>query len=55
MIIEGQFFLFLIETICCDPSFEPSRGDGSDEWSQCMFLCRIKNYPKLSSNILPLI
>ena len=25
MIIEGYFFLFLIETICCDPSCEPSR------------------------------
>ena len=23
MIIEGYFFLFLIETICCDPSSEP--------------------------------
>ena len=22
MIIEGQFFLFLIETVCCDPSFD---------------------------------
>ena len=24
MIIEGKFFLFLIETICCGPSSEPS-------------------------------
>ena len=22
MIIEGQFFLFIIETMCCDPSSE---------------------------------
>ena len=25
MIIEGYFFLFLIETICCDPSSKPSK------------------------------
>ena len=31
MIIDGYFVLFLIETICCDPSSEPSRRDGSDE------------------------
>ena len=30
------FFLFLIETICCDPSSEPSRRDSSDEGSQPM-------------------
>ena len=24
-------FLFLIKTICCDPSSEPSHQDGSDE------------------------
>ena len=46
MIIEELFFLFLIKTICSDPSSEPSRRDGSDEGSQHMFLCRInKNYP----------
>ena len=39
-------FLFLIKIICCDPSSEPSDQDGSDEGSQCMFLCRInENYP----------
>ena len=39
-------FHLVIETICCDPSSEPSRRDGSDEGSQHMFLCRInKNYP----------
>ena len=40
------FFLFLIETIGCDPSSEPSHRDGSDEGSQHMVLCRInKIYP----------
>ena len=44
-------FLFLIKTICCDPSSEPSHRDGSDEWSQHTFFCRInKNYPSLSLN-----
>ena len=38
MIIEGYCFLFLIETICCDPSSEPSLRDGSDEGSQRMYL-----------------
>ena len=51
MITEGLFFLFLTETICCDPSSEPSHRDGSDEGSQPMFSCRInKNYPELSPN-----
>ena len=36
MITEEYFFLFLIETICCDPHLT-----GSDEGSQRMFLCRI--------------
>ena len=40
-----RFFLFLIETIGCDSSYEPSRRDGSDGGYN-MFLCRInKNYP----------
>ena len=44
--ITEIIFLFLIGTICCDPSSEPSQRDGSDEGSQHMFLCRInKNYP----------
>ena len=38
MIIEGLFFLFLIETICCDPSSEPSLRDGSDGGSQYVFI-----------------
>ena len=46
VIIEGQFFFFLIETICCDLSSEPSQQDSSDEDSQHMFLCRNdKDYP----------
>ena len=54
MRIEGYFFLFLIENICCDPSSEPSRRDGSDEGSQLMFLRRMnKNYPLLSLKIIP--
>ena len=52
MITEEKFLLFLIEIICCDPSSEPCCRDGSDDGSQCMFLCRInQNYPKLSSNM----
>ena len=51
MITERQCFLFLIKTICCDPSSEPPRQDGSDEGSQHMFLCRInKKFPLLSPN-----
>ena len=45
MIIEGYFFLFLIETICCDHHLNclnetvQMRGNNA-------FLCRInKNYP----------
>ena len=30
-------FLFLIKTVCCDPSSESSRRDGSDEASQHAF------------------
>ena len=41
MIIEGYFFLFLIETICCDPSSELSSRDGSDEGSQHMFYAEL--------------
>ena len=36
--------------MCCESSSEPSRGDGSDEESQHMVLCRI--HKKLSL-ILP--
>ena len=47
------FLLFLIETICCDPSSEPSRQDGSDEGSQHMFLCRINKIHLLLSPNTP--
>ena len=48
------FFLFLNENIFCDPSFEPSRRDGSNDGSQNMFqipfltgaLCLHKFYGK---------
>ena len=36
-IIQGCFFLFLYENVCCDPSKEPSRQDGSIDGSQHMF------------------
>ena len=65
MITEVFFFLFLIETICCDPSSEPSRQVGSDERSNHTFLCRINkkkepNYHRLfpliqSSEIIRLV
>ena len=31
------FFLFLNENVCCDPSLEPSRRDGSNGGSQHTF------------------
>ena len=40
MKIEEWFFLFLTQTICCDPSSEPSRRDGSDEGSHHMLWLR---------------
>ena len=44
-------FLFLIETIFCEPSSEPLHRDGSDEGSQLMFICRtdkiIPNYHQI--------
>ena len=38
-IIQRLFLLLLNENIpvCCDPSLEPSRQDGSNDWSQHMF------------------
>ena len=38
------FFLFLIETACCDPSSEPSGQDGSDEELQHMFYAELTLY-----------
>ena len=36
------------ENICCDPSLEPSRRDGSNDGSQYMFYWKnIDNYPKI--------
>ena len=35
MINEGQFFLFLIETICCDPSSEPSETVQIRDHNKC--------------------
>ena len=54
MIIEGYFFLFLIETICCDSSSEPSRRDGSVEESQHMFYAELKKSVPSYPEILPL-
>ena len=34
-IIQRQFFLFLNKNICCDPSLEPSRRDGSVTYRIC--------------------
>ena len=36
-----KIFLFLIKTICCEPSFEPFCRDGSDEGSQHMFYAEL--------------
>ena len=36
ILTKEYFFLFLIETIYCDPSSEVSRQEGSDEGSQHM-------------------
>ena len=42
-------FLFLKETIHCDPSLEQSQQDGSKEGSHCMFLSlsNKENYPEI--------
>ena len=37
------FFLFLNKNVCCDPSLELSREDGSNGGSQNMFF--MENYP----------
>ena len=43
------FFLFINENICCDPSLEPSRRDGSNDGSQDMFYGEIwLSIPELS-------
>ena len=62
MIIVGQFFLFLIESICCDSSFELPHGGSSDKVSQHRLLCRSKKlsliftkYSILSSTMGPVV
>ena len=55
MIIEGLFFLFLIETIYCDPSSERSRQDSSGEGSQDMFCAELTKIIPNYREILPLI
>ena len=51
MIIRDSFCSFWLKTLCCYPSSEPSRQDGSDEGSQHTVSFRNKkNYPELSSN-----
>ena len=42
MIIQRYFFLFLKENLCCDPSLEPSRRDGSNDGSLNMFYGEIR-------------
>ena len=50
-IIKGYFSLLLHKNIGCDPSLEPFRWDGSDEWSQHKFSLRSKkNYPWIILN-----
>ena len=51
MIIRDKF-LILLKNICCDPSSELSRRDGSDKGSQHIVSMRNK---KTYHQILPLI
>ena len=45
---KGYFLLILHKIMCCDPSSEPSRPDGSNEGSQHMISMRnTKNYPSI--------
>ena len=55
MVIEGYCSLFLIETICCDPSSEPSGQDSSDEGTQHTFYAELTNIIPHYHQILPLI
>ena len=54
MIIEGYFFLFLMETICSDPLSELSQQDNSDEGSQHMFYAESTKLIPTCHQILPL-
>ena len=43
---NSKIFFLINENIRCDPSFEPSRGDSSNDRSQNMILWRnMANYP----------
>ena len=53
MIIEGQCFLYLIETICCDPSSEISHQDGSHEGLQHIFYAELTKVIPNYHQILP--
>ena len=45
---DNSKIIFLKKTVCCDPSLEPSRWDGSNDASQNMFMSRnTDNYHKL--------
>ena len=48
---KTKFPEIVMETICFDPSSEPSQRDGSDEGPQYMFLCKtnqnIPNYHQI--------
>ena len=35
----GMVSVLLCENVCCDPSLEPSRRDGSNEGPQHIFFC----------------
>ena len=50
--LRGNCLYFLIKIIRCDPSLEPSHGDGSNEGSQYMFILRKKRNKKKYRNIL---
>ena len=49
MIIEGYFFLFCIETICCDHSSELSCQDSLDEGYNICFYAEFTNPPNTPS------
>ena len=45
---ETVFFVFLNESIPCDPSLKPSQPGGFNEGPQCMFCTKIRKLiPKL--------
>ena len=56
MIFEVLIFLFLNETICCDPSSEPSRRDGIDEGHYICFCAEvteiIPNYHQILKDLI---